>query len=104
MAVRDPRPVMHDDELDITDELGTRLIATQFPQWQTLPIRRVASDGTVHAIFRVGHDLSARFPLRAEDDTASARCRLEREQAAAAEFAANCPFPAPTPVAVGEPA
>jgi aminoglycoside phosphotransferase (APT) family kinase protein len=56
-------PRMHDDQLDITPGLLHRLVAEQFPEWTTLPIRQVTSTGTVNAIFRLGTNLVARLPL-----------------------------------------
>jgi aminoglycoside phosphotransferase (APT) family kinase protein len=94
---------MHDDQLDVSTTLAGRLVAEQFPDWVGRPVRPVASAGTVHAIFRVGDDLAARFPLR-PGHSAVVRRRLRREQRAAGEFAASSPFPAPRPVAMGLPA
>ena len=54
---------VHDDELDIDDELVRALIDEQFPQWASLPLVR-AGDGTVHVIYRLGQDLSVRLPRR----------------------------------------
>jgi aminoglycoside phosphotransferase (APT) family kinase protein len=48
--------------VDITAGLVARLIATQFPPWAALPIRPVASAGTVHALFRLGEDMLVRLP------------------------------------------
>jgi aminoglycoside phosphotransferase (APT) family kinase protein len=78
------------------------LVAEQFPQWAGLPLRRVAGDGTVNAVFRLGDDLSVRLPLRA-DDPEAARRWLAAEAEACRELADGCPFPAPVPVALGEP-
>jgi aminoglycoside phosphotransferase (APT) family kinase protein len=58
---------MHDDEADIDDALVRRLLTAQFPQWADLPIKRVASDGTVNAMYRLGEDMAVRLPLPAED-------------------------------------
>jgi aminoglycoside phosphotransferase (APT) family kinase protein len=99
----DHRSVMHDDQVDVSVELAGRLVGDQFPQWRGLPVRRVASVGTVHEIYRVGDDLAARFPLRLEEP-AKVRARIEMEQHAAREFAGVSPFPAPAPIAIGEPA
>jgi len=40
-----------------------RLLTEQFPEWSGLPIRRVASSGTINAIFRVGDELAVRAPF-----------------------------------------
>jgi aminoglycoside phosphotransferase (APT) family kinase protein len=93
---------MHDDQLDVDTDVIRRLIADQFPRWSTLPVRAVSTTGTVNAIFRIGNSLAARLPLRPGDPTC-VRDWLEREAAAAREFAAVSPVPAPAPVALGEP-
>jgi hypothetical protein len=64
---------MHSDQLAI--DLGTvhRLVAHQFPTWATWPVRRVASEGTVNAIFRLGERLVARFPLRQQEPAKALR-------------------------------
>jgi aminoglycoside phosphotransferase (APT) family kinase protein len=56
----------------------------------------------VNAIFRVGDQLTVRFPLRPDDPEAT-RVVLEREAEAAAELVLVCPFPTPRPVLVGAP-
>ena len=93
---------MHDDQVDVTADVARHLIAEQLPQWRGLPVTRVASAGTVNAIFRVGERVAARFPLRAEGPD-EARAWLESEAAAAAELAASVTVPAPVPLAIGSP-
>ncbi|MEU6342081.1 aminoglycoside phosphotransferase family protein [Streptomyces sp. NPDC046977] len=93
---------MHDDQVDVTAEVVAALIREQFPQWSGTAIRRVASTGTVNAVFRIGNDLSARFPLRPADP-AEALAVLEQEARASAELAQVSRFPAPEPVALGMP-
>lgn len=93
---------MHDDQVDVTAETVAALIREQFTQWSGKAIRLVASTGTVNATFRIGDDLSARFPLRPVD-AAEALEALEREARASAELAQVSPFPAPEPVALGQP-
>ncbi|MGF1664119.1 MAG: phosphotransferase [Kineosporiaceae bacterium] len=94
--------MMHPDQLDIPDATVAALVADQFPRWAGLPLRRVTGDGTVNAVFRLGDDLSVRLPLRTEDPEAVRRW-LADEAGACRELAAACPFPAPEPVALGEP-
>ena len=55
---------MHADELEIDETLVRRLLAEQFPQWRDLPVSRAEPAGTVNAIFRLGDELSLRFPRR----------------------------------------
>ncbi|BAU81817.1 phosphotransferase [Streptomyces laurentii] len=93
---------MHDDQVDVTTEIVAALVREQFPQWSGKAIRLVSSTGTVHAIFRIGNDLSARFPLRLAD-AAEVLTVLEREARASAELARVSRFPAPEPVALGKP-
>jgi len=93
---------MHDDQLDVTTATVAALIDEQFPQWSGEPIRPLPSTGTVNAIFRIGNDLSARFPLRPAD-AADALWVLEQEAQASAELAQVSRFPVPEPVALGKP-
>jgi aminoglycoside phosphotransferase (APT) family kinase protein len=93
---------MHPDQLTVTVAAVRQLIAEQFPAWAGAPVRPVASHGTVNAIFRIGEDLAARFPLQGTDPEATLRW-LEGEAAAAARLAGRTPFPTPVPVALGRP-
>jgi aminoglycoside phosphotransferase (APT) family kinase protein len=94
--------MLHDDEIDLSDEAARELIRSQFPQWGHEPIRRVQTSATVNAIFRIGDELVARFPLRAADPATTLRL-LEDEARASTEFERHSPFPAPVPVATGDP-
>ena len=93
---------MHDDQVDVTTDIVATLIQEQFPQWSGEAIRLLPSTGTVNAIFRIGNDLSARFPLRPAD-AAEALAVLEQEARASAELALVSRFPVPEPVALGKP-
>lgn len=93
---------MHDDELRVDLDTAVRLIREQFPQWADLHVRPVATAATVNAIFRIGAELAARFPLRAADPAALRRS-LRQEADAAHEFASASPFAGPVPVTLGEP-
>ncbi|CAL9406948.1 aminoglycoside phosphotransferase family protein [Streptomyces sp. Tu 3180] len=93
---------MHDDQVDVTTETVAALIQEQFPRWSGKAVRLVSSTGTDHAIFRIGNDLSARFPLRPADP-AEVLAVLEQEARASAELARVSRFPAPEPVALGKP-
>ncbi len=90
---------MHEHQLTIDVDRVRELVHAQFPAWRGLGARRVASDGTVNAIFRIGQGLAARFPLLPTD-----RADLEAEAAAMTSFAEHCPFPTPAFVAMGRPA
>jgi aminoglycoside phosphotransferase (APT) family kinase protein len=93
---------MHADQLEVSSQTVSRLVGAQFPQWQGLPVRRIASQGTVNAIFRIGDELTARFPLQRED-LADALRGLEREADAARELLGRTRFPTPSPVGIGQP-
>jgi aminoglycoside phosphotransferase (APT) family kinase protein len=93
---------MHDDEILVSDEVVRKLIAGQFPEWSQEPILRIASSGTVNAIFRIGTEFAGRLPLR-PDDPESKRQALETEALASAEFIRYSPFPSPVRIAIGKP-
>lgn len=93
---------MHNDEVHIDEQVARRLIIEQFSEWRFECVRRITADGTVNAIFRIGADLSARFPLRSADPT-DMKAELAREAAAMRELAVYCPVATPAPVAVGDP-
>lgn len=93
---------MHPDEIAISADLARELIDDQFPQWRDLPLQRISSTGTVNAIFRIGDELAARFPLRAADP-GETLATLQREALAAGQFVKHSPVPAPRPVAIGTP-
>jgi aminoglycoside phosphotransferase (APT) family kinase protein len=84
---------MHADQVDLSPADVAALLAAQFPQWSGLPVRPLASDGTVNAMFRAGDELLLRFPLRPDADAA-------RQQSAQDHARRITPF---VPVAVPEP-
>ncbi|MFG2668525.1 aminoglycoside phosphotransferase family protein [Streptomyces sp. NPDC048387] len=93
---------MHEGQVNVTAETVALLIRDQFPRWSGRKIRPVHSTGTDNAIFRIGDDLAARFPLRPAD-AAETLAALRREARASAELAQVSRFPAPEPIALGEP-
>lgn len=93
---------MHPGQLTVATETVRVLVAAQFCEWRNLRIRRIASTGTVNAIFRIGDALAGRFPLQ-PCDADSARHGLESEAQAARVLAGRTRFPTPEPVAIGEP-
>jgi aminoglycoside phosphotransferase (APT) family kinase protein len=85
---------VHDDELEIDDELVGALVEQQFPQWSHLTLQR-AGDGTVNVIYRLGEDLCIRLPRReAKDDT---------EEHVLGSLEAKLPVDIPRVVAKGKP-
>jgi aminoglycoside phosphotransferase (APT) family kinase protein len=93
---------MHPDQISVSVATVRELLDAQFPEWAGLPIRRVASQGTVNAIVRIGDGLAARFPLQGTDVRAT-REWLEREARAARLLHGRTPFATPEPVALGDP-
>lgn len=93
---------MHEDQLQLTPDMVRELIATQFPDWAPLPIVPIESEGTVNAIFRVGDELAARFPLQ-PGDSESVRRWLRSEADAARELLGRTRFAVPEPMGLGEP-
>src|SRR5262249_16036462 len=98
----DDRVTMHADQAEITADVVTGLVASQFPQWGELPVRVVTSHGTVNALFRLGDEFVLRFPPRPSPGP-KLRAELAGEQDNARRIAAHVPVPVPEPVAIGEP-
>lgn len=93
---------MHENQLRVTIDMVRELIDDQFPQWASRPIAGGTFGGTVNAIFRIGDNLAARFPLL-PGDVAVTRRRLQSEVDAARQLASHTRFAVPEPVALGEP-
>lgn len=93
---------MHPGQLAVTPATVRTLLSEQFPGWRDMRIAAVRGAGTVNAIFRLGDQLVARFPLQA-GDVAVARRQLEHEASVAEELFGHTPFATPRPVAIGEP-
>lgn len=94
--------MMHDDQIDLPTDAARDLIRAQFPQYRGQPVERLHGAGTVNAVFRIGSQAAARFPLRAGEPLEAAAA-LRREAAAMDELARHCPFPTPLPVGLGRP-
>ncbi|WP_307835266.1 aminoglycoside phosphotransferase family protein [Streptomyces adelaidensis] len=93
---------MHANQLTVSLETVRTLVDQQFPEWRSLPVRSIAGQGTVNAIFRIGDQFTARFPLRSAD-VEPTRGWLESEAEAARELVGGTRFPTPEPVVLGEP-
>ncbi len=94
-----PPPRLHHDEVDIDTALAQRLVAEQLPEHARLPLHRVASGGTEHAVFRLGDDLALRMPM-----TPGAVTGLLKEVRWLATLAPHLSLDVPEVVAMGEPA
>lgn len=93
---------MHIDALELSEDAVRQLVREQFPDWRELPVRRAPAVGTVNTIFRLGDDLSARFPLL-DNGLEATQAELASEANAAAEIAEWSTVPVPTLAALGEP-
>lgn len=92
-------PRLHDNEFPIDTRLVAALIKAQFPQWADLPLRRAASLGTVHALYRLGEDMVVRLPRAG--GTAE---EVDREHRWLPWLAARLPVAIPVPLGRGKPA
>lgn len=93
---------MHDGQVAVSVATARSLVREQFPAWAGLALRPLTTTGTVNSVLRLGGELAVRFPL-VRQDPARVRRSLEVEAAASSEFASVSPFPAPRPVAIGDP-
>jgi aminoglycoside phosphotransferase (APT) family kinase protein len=86
------RPVL------IDEALARALVASQFPQWAHLPLRRVANDGWDNRSFRLGEEMVVRLPS-AEPYAA----QVAKEHQWLPVLTAALSFPIPKPLALGAP-
>jgi aminoglycoside phosphotransferase (APT) family kinase protein len=93
---------MHPNQLSIRLATVRRLVDQQFPPGRGQLVTPVTSSGTVNAIYRIGDDFVARFPLK-PGDLLIVRRRLEAEADAARELSGRTRFATPEPVALGRP-
>jgi aminoglycoside phosphotransferase (APT) family kinase protein len=90
---------MHADEIETNIALVHRLLIGQFPDWAALPIRPVASNGTDHAIYRLGDQLAVRLPR-----IGWATQQAAKEAIWLPRLAPQLPLAVPVPLALGRPA
>jgi aminoglycoside phosphotransferase (APT) family kinase protein len=83
---------------DIDAALVSRLIASQFPQWASLPVRPVALSGWDNRTFRLGETMSVRLPSAAHYVG-----QVEKEHRWLPVLAPQLPLPIPAPIAMGQP-
>ncbi len=91
---------MHSGQLEVTAAAVRVLVDQQFPAWRRLPVQALPLQGTVNALFRLGTQLVARFPL-VPGAVDVMRAQLESEARAARELLGRTRFPTPEPVALG---
>jgi aminoglycoside phosphotransferase (APT) family kinase protein len=89
---------MHADEVDVDEDLVSRLVGAQFPDLAALPLAVVEPWGTDNAIWRLGPDLVVRLPR-----IHWATGQPQKEETWLPRLAAHLPVAIPEPVAIGEP-
>lgn len=89
---------MHTEVPSIDDALVRRLLASQFPEWASLPVREVDHQGWDNRTFRLGDELAVRLPS-AEGYVPA----VEKEQDVLPYLAGRLDIAVPEPVALGEP-
>ena len=76
-----------------------RLLASQFPEWADLPLRRLYPAGSDNVIYRLGENMSVRLP---RGDWAAGQAAKEHYWLP--RLAPRLPLPIPVPLGVGKPA
>lgn len=89
---------MHVDEVSTDVDLVRGLLASQLPEWASLPLERVPSHGTDNALYRLGDDMVVRLPR-----IGWAVSGLERELEWLPRLAPRLPVEIPVPLATGTP-
>jgi aminoglycoside phosphotransferase (APT) family kinase protein len=81
---------------DIDPALVRRLLASQFPRWADLPLRRLEPAGSDNVIYRLGQNMSVRLP---RGKWAAGQSAKEHEWLP--RLAPRLPLPIPVPLGVG---
>jgi aminoglycoside phosphotransferase (APT) family kinase protein len=87
------------DKVHIDVDLVRRLIATQFPQWTTLPVKPIKFDGWDNRTFHLGEHMSVRLPSAVEYSS-----QVKKEHYWLPKLAPHLPLSIPVPLAMGKPA
>lgn len=83
---------------EVTADVAARLVAEQFPQWAGMPVHPVGLNGWDNVTFRLGSELSVRFP--SGDSYVE---QVSKEHRWLPFLAARLPLLIPEPVALGRP-
>jgi aminoglycoside phosphotransferase (APT) family kinase protein len=89
---------MSSEKVDINGPLVRWLIGRQFPHWADLPLTKVRSAGTDHAVYRLGDDMVVRLPR-----LPTAAKMVENEQRWLPRLAPLLPLAIPVPLDKGVP-
>lgn len=93
---------MHENELEIDDNLVHGLIKNQCPQWAKLPLKPITSSGTDNALFRLGNEYVVRLP-RIEWSLGSIDKNINKEWEWLPKIAKLLTIPISEPLFKGEP-
>jgi aminoglycoside phosphotransferase (APT) family kinase protein len=91
---------MHDDEIELREDVVRRLLEQQLPEWAALPLARVPTYGTDNVLFRLGDELQVRLP-RLRPNERSTQISFEAEWLP--RLRPHLPVEIPDVVAIGEP-
>lgn len=83
---------------DINAALVSRLVATQFPQWATLPVKSVEPGGWDNRTFHLGPTMTVRLP-----SAEGYALQVAKEHRWLPYLAPRLPLPIPVPLAKGAP-
>ncbi len=89
---------MPDQLITINENIASKLIKNQFPEWSDLLIRPVAQSGWDNRTFHLGDELLLRFPSKAMYAP-----QVLKEQHWLPRLASHLPLQIPQSVAMGEP-
>ncbi|HEX6056010.1 MAG TPA: phosphotransferase, partial [Intrasporangium sp.] len=93
---------LHEDQLELTDDMVAALVAEQLPDLRGARLSRVPSNGTVNLLYRLGEDLVLRFPMQG-DDPSTVWPGLTDEAEHARRLLGRLPVRSPEPLSIGEP-
>lgn len=94
--------MMHPNQIYLDTEIVTHLINDQFPEYQEIEIKQLNTQGTTNAIFRIGKNLVAKFPLQ-KIDPAESITIVQKEALAIEEFSMYSNFPCSKVIGIGKP-
>ncbi len=86
------------NNVTIDTALAINLIATQFPEWQQLPIKPVATSGWDHRTFHLGEHMLIRLPSKA-----AYAPQVIKEHRWLPYLTTYLPVSIPSPIAMGKP-
>ncbi len=91
--------IFHKDEIRIDDDLVSKLVCAEFPQYAGLPLTRLHASGSSNVLYRLGKDLLVRVPRQPGSGGA-----IEKEKRWLPELRRHLPVAVPEIVALGRPA